>query len=131
MKKKKVRVLVCEDNSLMLHGLRYLLEKFSDLDIVGYARNGNLAVARARELEPDIILMDLGMPELDGISATKIIKAEIPAIRILVVSALDEQKRDEALHAGADGFFPKPVMDAESLYYAILNCLEPASSAQQ
>lgn len=122
---KKIRVLVCEDNSLMLHGLRFILQRFEDLELVGYVRTGTLAVERAQELEPDVILMDLGLPELDGIAATKIIKAKSEAIKVLVVSAeQDPETLKRATEAGADGFLPKPVMDPDALYYEILKTLD-------
>ena len=129
--KKKIRILVCEDNSLMLHGLRFILQRFEDLELVGYARTGTVAVARAQELEPDVILMDLGLPELDGIAATKIIKAKNAAIKVVVVSAeQDEKKLKQASEAGADGFLPKPVLDPDALYFEILQTLEPSKTAR-
>lgn len=124
MKKQKITVLVCEDNALMLQGLRVLLEQYVDLDVVGLAKNGTQAVSQARELQPDVILMDLQMPELDGIAATKIIKAERPFVRIIVVSAVqDENTLKEISECGADGFYPKPVMNSEELYWTIKKAL--------
>lgn len=109
----------------MLHGLRFILQRFEDLELVGYVRTGTLAVERAQELEPDVILMDLGLPELDGIAATKIIKAKSEAIKVLVVSAeQDPETLKRATEAGADGFLPKPVMDPDALYYEILKTLD-------
>jgi len=120
MKIKKTSVLVCEDNALMLKGLQYLLKQFEDLDLVGMAKNGTEAIQQARELQPDVILMDLEMPEMNGIAATRIIKAERPFVRIIIVSASqDESTMEEVSQAGADGFFPKPVMNAEELYWTI------------
>ena len=120
MNKRKTSVLVCEDNALMLQGLRYLLTQFDDLEVVGLARDGSQAVEKARELQPDVILMDLEMPELDGFSAIRIIAAEHPYVRIIVISASqDEKTAERIIETGAHGFYPKPVMNAEELYWTI------------
>ncbi len=120
-KLRKTSILVCEDNVLMMKGLQYLLNQFEDLEVIGLALNGNQAVSKARELEPDVILMDLDMPELNGLSATSIIKAERPYVRIIVVSAAqDEKTMEDIARAGADGFYPKPVMNPDELYWKIV-----------
>ncbi|MBX9690436.1 MAG: response regulator transcription factor [Candidatus Obscuribacterales bacterium] len=129
MNKKKISVMVCEDNNLMLHGLKFLLNEFGDLELVAFAKTGNEAISKAREMQPDVILMDIGLPELDGISASRIIKAERPYVRIIVVSAAqDEKTRSDAKAAGADEIFPKPVMNAEELYLTIKKVFESAHS---
>jgi DNA-binding NarL/FixJ family response regulator len=102
-----IRVLIADDQSLVRAGFRLVLENHPDLEVVGEASNGHEAVHSAARLEPDVVLMDIRMPELDGIAATKAITARHPA-RVLVLTTydLDEYVYD-ALQAGASGFLLK------------------------
>jgi DNA-binding NarL/FixJ family response regulator len=102
-----IRVLIADDQSLVRAGFRLVLENHDDLEVVGEASNGHEAVHSAGRLEPDVVLMDIRMPELDGIAATRQITARHPA-RVLVLTTydLDEYVYD-ALHAGASGFLLK------------------------
>ncbi len=105
-----VRVLVADDQALVRSGFRLILETRPDLQIVGEAENGNEAVRLARELEPDVILMDVRMPELDGIEATRQIVASGSAARILVLTTFDlDEYVHAAIRAGASGFLLKDV----------------------
>ena len=102
-----VRVLVVDDQALVRAGFRLVLENHDDLEVVGEASNGHEAIHSAGRLEPDVVLMDIRMPELDGIAATAEITARHPA-RVLVLTTydLDEYVYD-ALQAGASGFLLK------------------------
>jgi DNA-binding NarL/FixJ family response regulator len=104
-----VRILVADDQELVRTGFRLILDAEPDLEVVGEAANGRDAVDRSRELEPDVVLMDIRMPELDGIEATRRITAT-PGLRsrvlILTTFDLDEYVFD-ALRAGASGFVLK------------------------
>jgi DNA-binding NarL/FixJ family response regulator len=102
-----IRVLICDDQSLVRAGFRLVLENHEDIEVVGEASNGHEAIHSAGRLEPDVVLMDIRMPELDGIAATWRITAEHPA-RVLVLTTydLDEYVYD-ALQAGASGFLLK------------------------
>ncbi len=102
-----VRVLICDDQSLVRAGFRLVLESHPDIDVVGEASNGEEAIHSAGRLKPDIVLMDIRMPRLDGIAATREITARHPA-RVLVLTTydLDEYVYD-ALQAGASGFLLK------------------------
>ena len=102
-----IRVLVVDDQSLVRAGFRLVLENHDDLEVVGEASNGHEAIYSAGRLEPDVVLMDIRMPELDGIAATRAITAAHPA-RVLVLTTydLDEYVYD-ALQAGASGFLLK------------------------
>jgi DNA-binding NarL/FixJ family response regulator len=105
-----VRVLIADDQQLVRTGLRTLLDAEPDLDVVGEATNGLEAVAMARELQPDVVLMDVRMPELDGIEATRRVvqgEGETPT-RVLMLTTFDlDQYVYDALRAGASGFLLK------------------------
>ena len=102
-----IRVLIADDQSLVRAGFRLVLENHDDIEVVGEASNGHEAVHGASRLQPDVVLMDIRMPELDGIAATAEITARHPA-RVLVLTTydLDEYVYD-ALQAGASGFLLK------------------------
>ena len=102
-----IRVLIADDQSLVRAGFRLVLENHDDLEVVGEASNGHEAVHSAGRLKPDVVLMDIRMPELDGIAATRAITSTHPA-RVLVLTTydLDEYVYD-ALQAGASGFLLK------------------------
>ena len=102
-----VRVLIADDQSLVRAGFRLVLENHADIEVVGEASNGHEAVHGARRLGPDVVLMDIRMPELDGIAATRLI-ADAGTARVLVLTTydLDEYVYD-ALQAGASGFLLK------------------------
>ncbi len=102
-----IRVLIADDQSLVRAGFRLVLENHPDLEVVGEASNGHEAIHSAGRLEPDVVLMDIRMPELDGIAATREITSRHPA-RVLVLTTydLDEYVYD-ALQAGASGFLLK------------------------
>jgi DNA-binding NarL/FixJ family response regulator len=100
-----IRVLLADDDQLIRAGLRALLSADPKIEVVGEASDGELAVYLARRVEPDVVLMDIRMPRLDGIAATRRIAAGQPEVRMVVLTtfALDEYVYD-ALRAGASGF---------------------------
>lgn len=99
-----LRILIAEDQQLVRQGLAALL-KAEDVEIIGEAEDGAAAVDMARSLKPDIVLMDLSMPELDGVEATRRIKRASPQIKVLVLTVANCERRvAEALAAGADGY---------------------------
>ncbi len=102
-----IRVLIADDQSLVRAGFRLVLENHPDLEVVGEASNGHEAIHSAGRFQPDVVLMDIRMPELDGIAATREITSRHPA-RVLVLTTydLDEYVYD-ALQAGASGFLLK------------------------
>jgi DNA-binding NarL/FixJ family response regulator len=102
-----IRVLIADDQSLVRAGFRLVLENRAELEVVGEASNGYEAIHSARRLEPDVVLMDIRMPELDGIAATRAITgAGGPRVLVLTTYDLDEYVYD-ALQAGASGFLLK------------------------
>ena len=105
-----VRVLIADDQALVRSGFRLIVESRSDLEVVGEAENGEQAVRLACELDPDVILLDIRMPELDGIEATKRIVASGSQARILVLTTFDvDEYVYGAIRAGASGFLLKDV----------------------
>ncbi len=105
-----IRVLIADDQALVRSGFRLIVETRPDLEVVGEAETGAEAVTLARDLEPDVILMDIRMPELDGIEATRQIVAAGNAARILVLTTFDlDEYVYAAVRAGASGFLLKDV----------------------
>lgn len=106
-----IRVLVVDDQALVRAGFSMILEAEPDIDVVGEAADGLEAVSAARNLNPDVVLMDVRMPNLDGIAATRVICEETPvATRVLMLTTFDlDEYVYEALRAGASGFLLKDV----------------------
>src|SRR5690242_20511188 len=97
-----IRVLVVDDHEILRMGLAAFLETLDDMVMVGEAKNGQEAVNLCRSLQPDVVLMDLGMPVMDGMTATGIISRDFPTIHIIVLtSTFSDEKREAALNAGA------------------------------
>jgi DNA-binding NarL/FixJ family response regulator len=114
------RVLIVEDHQMTLVGIKMLLERQENIDVVGEASNGLEAVGLADSAQPDVILMDIGLPEMDGVEATQKIKARHPDQRIIMLTSKDNE-RDvfAALSAGADAYCMKGI-SIEALSQAIL-----------
>ncbi|MEO6259244.1 MAG: response regulator transcription factor [Thermoanaerobaculia bacterium] len=102
-----MRILIADDHALFRDGLRSLLQAQGH-DVVGEARNGREAVELARRLQPEFVLMDVSMPELDGVAATRIIAAEMTAVKVLMLTASEEDETlFDAIKAGAQGYLLK------------------------
>jgi NarL family two-component system response regulator LiaR len=111
---EKIRIVIADDHSVLREGTRKLLEEEADMEVVGQAVDGEEAVRLTRELNPDVVLMDIAMPKLDGIAATKQIKHELPATNVLILSAYDDdQFVFRLLQAGAAGYLLKSVHSQE------------------
>lgn len=105
---KQIKIMITDDHPMMREALRTALEEEPGLTVVGEASNGIEAVALAGQLRPDVVLMDLLMPDMDGLEAIRRIMETNPQAHIMVVSSLeDEEKIIAAVQAGALGFFPK------------------------
>ncbi len=102
---KKVRILLVDDHEIVREGLRDALQRQGDMEVVGEAADGRAAVELARALEPDVVIMDVSMPGMNGIEATRVITREHPAVRVIALSMHEEA---EAMRkAGAEAFVPK------------------------
>jgi two-component system NarL family response regulator len=105
-----IRVVICDDHALFRRGLAMVLEEEPGIAVVGEAEDGEAAVAAAEELAPDVILMDVRMPKLSGIEATKAIAERAPATRIVMLTVSDEEEDlYEAVKAGAAGYLLKEI----------------------
>jgi len=113
-----MRLVIADDHALFRDSLRSLLTA-RGLNVVGEASNGREAVEMARELLPDVVLMDLSMPEMDGLAATRLISAELPAVKVVMLTASNEDADlFEAIKSGAEGYLLK---DLESgRFFALL-----------
>jgi len=102
------RVLIVDDHDLMRETLRSLLERLPGVEVVGEAENGRVAVQLARDKKPTVVVMDLVMPEMDGIEATRLITTEMPEVKVVVLSMQCDENYGEILRqAGASCFVSK------------------------
>jgi DNA-binding NarL/FixJ family response regulator len=105
-----IRIVIADDHAMVRTGLSQLLGSFDDLDVVGTASNGEEAVKAVEELRPDIVLMDLSMPVMDGIEALTLIKQQHPATHVVVLTTFQEPRQvSAALSGGASGYLVKDV----------------------
>jgi DNA-binding NarL/FixJ family response regulator len=105
-----IRVLIADDQALLRGGFRMILESQEDIEVVGEAEDGREALEQARALEPDVVLMDIRMPELDGLEATRQLVDADGAPRVLILTTFDlDEYVYEAMKAGASGFLLKEV----------------------
>ena len=108
-----MRVLIADDHTIFRDGLRSLLEA-RGVEVVGEARNGREAVEQTKRLQPDVVLMDLNMPELDGLAATRLISAEHPDVSVVILTASEEDADlFEAIKSGAQGYLFKNLASDE------------------
>ncbi len=107
-------VLVVDDHAVVREGLRTFLDLQDGIDVVGEAADGNAAIDEARRLDPDVILMDLVMPELDGVGAMRVLREQAPRSRVIVLTSfLDDERLLPAIQAGAAGYLLKNAQPAE------------------
>ena len=110
----RIKILLAEDHKIVREGTRQLLEQSPSLEIVGEAADGLEVIRMAGELSPDVIVMDVRMPEMSGIEATRVIKTRQPGVRILILSAYDDDRYIfPLLAAGASGYLLKTSSGAE------------------
>jgi DNA-binding NarL/FixJ family response regulator len=109
-----IRLLIVDDQSLIRQGLKAMLEQEPDLQVVGDAENGKAALEMVAALQPDVVLMDIRMPEMDGRTATKLITQNFPKVKVLVLSTFDDDSYlTGAMRAGAKGYLLKNMPSSE------------------
>jgi two-component system, NarL family, response regulator LiaR len=119
-----IRVLITDDHGVVRQGLRMFLSLDPEIEVVGEAENGREALAMARELRPDVVLMDLLMPVMDGIEATRAIRSELPEVEVVALtSVLGDTSVTGAVKVGAIGYLLKDT-EAEELHRAIRGAAE-------
>lgn len=131
-----IRILLVDDQALFREGLRTLLSMQADLEVVGEAGDGEQALREAARLRPDVVLMDLRMPVLDGVAATRRLQAVQPTCRVIVLTTFDDDEYVfEGLRAGAIGYLLKDV-SSQALFEAVRaaargeSCLQPSIAAK-
>lgn len=117
-----MRVLIADDHALFRDGLRSLLEA-RGVEVVGEAKNGREAIELARRHRPDIVLMDLTMPEVDGLTATRLVATELPDVRVVILTASDDEADlFEAIKSGAQGYLLKN-LEADEFFQALASVM--------
>ena len=105
---KPIRVLLADDHALLREGLRALLSSIDGIEVVAEVANGREAVRRALELAPDVVLMDIGMPDMNGVEATALLAAKLPSVRVIALSMHgDAEHVQRAVQGGAAGYLLK------------------------
>jgi len=111
---QKIKILVVDDHAILRDGIRALVGNHDDLKIVGEASNGREAVKKVQELAPDVVIMDIALPEMDGVEAIRRIKRSNPSIKVLVLTQYDDKEHVlSAVKAGAAGYLPKIAASSE------------------
>ena len=113
-----IRVLLVDDHQLVREGLKRMLELDEDIEVVGEAANGEDAITQAELLSPDVILMDIKMPGMDGIAATRQLKQKMPDVKVIMLTLYDSEYVTQAIEAGASGYILKDAKQ-EQLIQAI------------
>lgn len=116
---KKIRILICDDHTLFVEGIKALLRNEASLEIVGEARDGRQAVELVKQLKPDLLLMDISMPDMTGFDATQRVHESSPSVKVLILTMHDDEELvARCLEAGAAGYIMKDA-PASQLLYAI------------
>jgi DNA-binding NarL/FixJ family response regulator len=109
----RIKVLLVDDHGIVLEGLRRILGLDPEIEVVGVAKNGNEAVTFTANLSPDVVVMDLKIPVMDGIDATRELKSRFPSVRILMLTMCGEDLVEKAMEAGASGYLEKDTAPKE------------------
>jgi DNA-binding NarL/FixJ family response regulator len=122
-----IKIIIADDHALFRESLRRIIESQKDMAVIAEAENGRVAVKQAKRCQPDIILMDISMPEMDGINATRQINSRFSNIKIIGLSSYSEEAyHKKMMEAGASGYLPK-VCSREDLIDCIRSVLQTIS----
>jgi two-component system response regulator NreC len=113
MTEEKIKLLIADDHAILRHGLRRILEAEPDMSVIGEAATGVDAVRRAKQLKPDVVIMDISMPEQDGIESMRQIMKAVPSRVLILTVHLEHHVISEAVSAGAAGYLVKDSLDQE------------------
>ena len=120
----KIRLLIVDDHKVVRNGLRVFISLYDDIEVVGEARNGQQALEQCAAHQPDVVLMDMVMPVMDGPTATRLIREQFPEVQVVALTSFDEEEIvHQAIEAGAVGYLYKDV-EEEGLIGAIRNARE-------
>ena len=112
----RIRIMIVDDNATFREQLKEFLASEPDIEVVGEAADGQEAIRKARELQPDVVLMDVRMPGINGIHATRQLKEEMPEVKVIILSLYDiDEYRKAALDSGASGYVVKKSIVQELL----------------
>lgn len=118
-----IKVIVVDDQSLMRDGLEIIINSFSDVEVLACGENGEEALKLVKKLKPDLVLMDIRMPVMDGVTASKIIREKYPKIKILLLTTFDDEEYIiNAMSYGVSGYIFKDI-EKEKLNRAIVDCV--------
>jgi DNA-binding NarL/FixJ family response regulator len=110
----KIRVLIVDDHAIMRDGIRVLLGRHDDIETIGEASEGREAIEKVRELVPDVVVMDIAMPGMDGLEATRSIRKKYPKVKVLILTQHDNKEYVlSAIKAGVAGYVPKRALGSE------------------
>lgn len=119
-----IKIVIVDDQSLMRDGLQIILNSYSQIEVLACGSNGKEALKLAEELQPDLVLMDIRMPEMDGVEASKIIKKRFPKIKILLLTTFDDEELIiNAVSSGVSGYVFKDI-EKEKLLQSIEDCIK-------
>jgi YesN/AraC family two-component response regulator len=131
---KKIRLLIVDDNAAFRQKLIEFLCEHEDLEVIGEAGTGREALSKAKELQPEVVLIDVRMPDMDGLSATRALKAQASPLKVIILSVFDcIEYRQSAEAAGAEGYLVKASITDELVpaIRTLVDCHEPAIVTKQ